>query len=75
MCIGKVSPAAVLAALAMGGLGLPHIDHSLTGGRGAPSRRSCLICLADSLQDAADLLEGLAERGDGVTTESPASHR
>lgn len=71
MCTGRIPPAAILAALAVGGVAMPTAP-SPTG----LSRRACLACLADSLHDAADMIEGLIERDpDALTTEPPASCR
>lgn len=64
MCGGRIAPAALLAALAVGGLAMPAIGAAAcapTSADGA-ARPACLACLADSLHDAADMIEGLIER-------------
>lgn len=61
MCGGRIEPAAILAALTLGGIGATSERPPPSCGTGQPGK-CCLICLAESLHDAADQLEGMAER-------------
>lgn len=72
MCTGRIPPAAILAVLAVGGLAMPTLAAAPRA-----SGRVCLGCLAESLHDAADMIEGWIERDDPepLTTEPPAFHR
>lgn len=60
MCARRISAAQILAALALTGL-RPAV-FPITRIEGEPPEEACLICLADGLQDAADVLEGAIER-------------
>lgn len=57
MCDLRLTPATILAALALG-----HAAPIRTTCPDAPARWTCLECLAEALHDAADLVEGMAER-------------
>jgi hypothetical protein len=61
MCGGHIEPAAILAALTLGGIGAQGEPPPATCAPDLPST-CCLVCLAESLHDAADQLEGMAER-------------
>ena len=71
MCGGRLAPTAVLAALVVGGLAMP-MAPSMT----KTSRRLCLGCLAESLHETANMIEGWTEQEpDPLMTEAPASDR
>lgn len=66
MCKLRLKPTVVLAAVVFG--------DAASGWRACPDRsdaRACLDCLSEGLHDAADLIEGLAQRRAAVPITPP----